>query len=469
MKTLFVIAVLFAAALVGGCDHHDHGHDGAHGIEVGHHDDHGGNGHGEHEGGGHDDHHGHGNTDGPAEVVTSFTDSTELFVEFPALVKGSESAFAAHFSWLSDFTAVAEGSATVILSGGGAPEERFSVNAPSIPGIFRPIAIPTHVGERNVVVELRSGDVSDTHDLGTFTVFPSLEAAIAAAPEEEDDEGLISFLKEQAWKVDFGMARAERRSLRPSIRANATIRVRSDQDVRFSAHSTGSVVASEGTFPYVGMRVRRDQVLALLVPQLVVLRAPIDGEVVEVSVTPGTYVQPGTPLFRVVNDRRLWIEAHVPEADAARLKEPTGIWFEAAGLPEPFEVDVGSKGVRLVSVGKAIDPVTHSVPVIFEFPNPDARLRVGMHVKARVLDERVRQVVAVPREALMEIEGQDVIFVQRGGESFERRVVRVGIFDGPWVEIRTGVQPGEWVVTQGAFLVRLAGASGEAPAHGHAH
>ena len=56
--------------------------------------------------------------------VTNYTANTELYVEFPVLVKNEEALFAAHLTRLADFKAVADGKLTVILSGNGQPEER---------------------------------------------------------------------------------------------------------------------------------------------------------------------------------------------------------------------------------------------------------------------------------------------------------------------------------------------------------
>ncbi|MFU8804974.1 MAG: efflux RND transporter periplasmic adaptor subunit, partial [Bradymonadaceae bacterium] len=59
--------------------------------------------------------------------------------------------------------------------------------------------------------------------------------------------------------------------------------------------------------------------------------------------------------------------------------------------------------------------------------------------------------------------------VQLGGEEFARRPVKLGIRDGAYVEVLTGIEPGEWVVATGAYSVKLAGASGDSIGHGHAH
>ena len=113
---------------------------------------------------------------------THFADRTELFVEFDALAKDAESPFAAHVTRLSDFKPLASGTVTAILSEGGASEERFTANAPSVPGIFRPVAKPQHAGQRRLVFEIAFDGAVSRHDLGLVTVFESEQAAIAAAP-----------------------------------------------------------------------------------------------------------------------------------------------------------------------------------------------------------------------------------------------------------------------------------------------
>jgi multidrug efflux pump subunit AcrA (membrane-fusion protein) len=63
----------------------------------------------------------------------------------------------------------------------------------------------------------------------------------------------------------------------------------------------------------------------------------------------------------------------------------------------------------------------------------------------------------------------DTAYVQTEGESFERRIVRLGVRDREYVEVLSGVEPGEHVVTRGAYAVKLAAAGTQVPAHGHAH
>lgn len=198
---------------------------------------------------------------------THFTDRTELFVELDALAKGAESAFAAHVTRLSDFKPLASGTVTAILSEGGAPEERFTSNAPSVPGIFRPVAKPQHAGQRRLVFEIAFDGAVSRHDLGLMTVFDSEAAAIAAAPKEEEDGGGIVYLKEQQWKTEFATAPVAEGEVRGSVPANGVLRPRPDGEARVGAPAGGRFLA-RGTYPQIGMTVARNQVLGAIAPRV---------------------------------------------------------------------------------------------------------------------------------------------------------------------------------------------------------
>ena len=114
-------------------------------------------------------------------AVTHYTGETELFVEFPALVKGEEAAFVAHLTRLADFKAVSEGTLVVRLSGGGQPEEAGESGVTGTPGIFKPRIAPRHAGKRRLSFTLSSPKLNLTHDLGEVEVFGDAKAAAAAA------------------------------------------------------------------------------------------------------------------------------------------------------------------------------------------------------------------------------------------------------------------------------------------------
>lgn len=198
------------------------------------------------------------------------------------------------------------------------------------------------------------------------------------------------------------------------------------------------------------------------------LKAPISGSIALVPLANGAAVEEGAKLFQIVDRRELWVEAHVAEADAARLQDPDGIAFDLPGLERAVEIIPGQNG-HLVGVGSMIDPDSRSVPVIFALSRPDRRIALNQDVQARVFTGGRRSVLSVPASAVIDDAGQRVVYVMRGGESFSRVPVRLGIRDGDRFEVLQGIRNGERVVSRGAMLVRLAAATPEAMGHGHAH
>lgn len=200
----------------------------------------------------------------------------------------------------------------------------------------------------------------------------------------------------------------------------------------------------------------------------IAVRAPIAGTIAAVSVAPGGYINEGQPLLHIVDASRLWLELRVAETDLGRIGQPDAASFTVEGFDGAFDVSTRS-GARVVGFGNVIDPVSRTTPLTFEFPNPDQRLRIGAAVRASIYAGNAAAVIAVPASALVDDNGQSVVYVQRGGEAFERRAVQTGMRDGDWVEIRSGIGAGERVVSKGAYQVRLASTGSGAGGEGHVH
>jgi cobalt-zinc-cadmium efflux system membrane fusion protein len=220
-----------------------------------------------HEGG---DDHAHGADaadERPALSFTDWTSTSELFIELPALVAGQASPCAAHVTNLDGFAALAAGRVSVVLRG-PAGEERFVNEAPTVPGIFRPVATPATTGPRRLLVEIRAPGFSADHDLGEVTVYASAAAAREAHPEGPEDGNRIPFLKEQQWPIDFATAVVAVRPVRSTLRATGSVVPRSDGEVLVTAPVAGRVLLGGAAFPRLGDRVVVDDVLGVVAPRL---------------------------------------------------------------------------------------------------------------------------------------------------------------------------------------------------------
>jgi multidrug efflux pump subunit AcrA (membrane-fusion protein) len=107
--------------------------------------------------------------------------------------------------------------------------------------------------------------------------------------------------------------------------------------------------------------------------------------------------------------------------------------------------------------------------VVWEVANPANAIPIGATVTVAVPLGAEVQGVTVPLTAVLEEDGIPVVYVQVAGESFTRRVVRLGAKAGDRAVIADGVRPGERVVSGAAYQVRLASLGSSVPAHGHEH
>ncbi len=106
---------------------------------------------------------------------------------------------------------------------------------------------------------------------------------------------------------------------------------------------------------------------------------------------------------------------------------------------------------------------------VFAEVNEGVEMPEGSFTEAQLAVGIPANGTAIPSAALLEDYGQYSVIVQLSGESFERRNIQVGKKNGSEVEVLNGLKPGEVVVTRGAYQVKMASMSGQAPAHGHAH
>jgi membrane fusion protein, heavy metal efflux system len=196
---------------------------------------------------------------------------------------------------------------------------------------------------------------------------------------------------------------------------------------------------------------------------LFVIRAPLSGVIAQRDAATGANVAAGTILFRVVDAAQVHVVGQLPEAEAARARA-----VSAAEIEIPRRQDRVAAG-RLASLGKVLDPQSRTLPITFSLDNRTLGLPVGQSVFLHLLMNATAPRPVVPTAAVVDDAGRPIVFIQREGETFERRAVTLGARTGSLVQIVEGIQAGDRVVTKGAYLVRLASLSTSVPAHGHVH
>ena len=462
-------------------------------------------------------------------AVTLWTDKTELFMEYPALLVGEPAKLLVHLTALSDFAPLRSGEVTLRFEpeGGGDAVEVVQ-ETPRSPGIYGPVVTLPAAGRWDLQLRVESPQVEDVLVVADLPVYAS--RADLPEPEPEGDDA-IAFLKEQQWKTPgFRTAFAEAGSLPAGIQAPGEIVPAAGRYAEIGAPVAG-LVDPEGASvaPAPGERVEKGQLLAVLTPALgesgsvvaaaraelreaehdydrakrlleveavperrveearirldaaretlagltggglvaadgrIRLRAPIAGVVAQRDLAPGSRVAAGDRLFTIVDPTVVWLRAHVPAAEAPKIRADAGATFVLEGGGARGEAS------RTVAVGSMVDAATRTVPVLYEVENPKGTIKVGAHARVTVHTGERAEGVVIPDSAVLEEDGRPIAYVQPEGEAFERRELVLGPRAGDRVLVRQGIAAGERVVTGAAYQVRLASLSTAVPAHGHEH
>jgi membrane fusion protein (multidrug efflux system) len=183
------------------------------------------------------------------------------------------------------------------------------------------------------------------------------------------------------------------------------------------------------------------------------LRAPLDGVVAQRDINVGDLVgEAGSTriLFRIVDNRLLDLTVTVPSSAMAKVQVGQPLTFTTDALP-------GQKFTGQVKfINPAVNETDRSIKVIAEIRNDPEVLKSGLFVKGLIVTGRRANVLEIPRSALLDWDvkaRQGDIWVVVQGQA-QRRKVQTGGLDRDWVEVASGLQAGDQVITRGGFNVQ---------------
>jgi membrane fusion protein (multidrug efflux system) len=174
--------------------------------------------------------------------------------------------------------------------------------------------------------------------------------------------------------------------------------------------------------------------------------APISGVIADRSIKAGNFVQLNSTVFRIVDTSRLEATLNVPERELATLKPGLPVQLLVDALPgKPFQG-------RVDRVAPVVDSGSGTFRVVCAFEG-GGLLQPGMFGRVKIDYDRRADALVIPRVALLDDESDPAVYSVRGGKAV-RVPVKLGYFDGEWVEVRAGLNPGERVVTAGKVALR---------------
>jgi membrane fusion protein (multidrug efflux system) len=186
------------------------------------------------------------------------------------------------------------------------------------------------------------------------------------------------------------------------------------------------------------------------------IRAPFTGLLGIRKVNLGQYLSGGSPVVPLQSLDPIYVDFTVPQQEVARLRVGGGVTvsFEGMSGAEPAG--------KITAVDSVVDPATRNLQAQATFPNTEGKLRPGMFVQTRVLLGKGSPLVSLPASAISYAPYGDSVFIVGevagpNGQKYrgvKQQFVKLGGSRGDQVAVVSGIEPGQEVVTSGAFKLR---------------
>jgi Cu(I)/Ag(I) efflux system membrane fusion protein len=198
--------------------------------------------------------------------------------------------------------------------------------------------------------------------------------------------------------------------------------------------------------------------------QRITFLAPSSGIVSDIKISEGQYVEEGALLYRIENITKLWLEAELYPDESTLVKSGDNITVRVNGFEsKPIEAKVTflspeyQANTQITIVRAAID-------------NPDLEFKPGMQAQVLFTHDS-RYAVAVPSDAVIREEKGTHVYIETGHNTFQPRMVKVGLEDFEQIEITEGLKQGDRIAISGAYLLysEIILKKGSDPMAGHNH
>ncbi|MRD47526.1 efflux RND transporter periplasmic adaptor subunit [Caenimonas koreensis DSM 17982] len=177
------------------------------------------------------------------------------------------------------------------------------------------------------------------------------------------------------------------------------------------------------------------------------LTAPFNGAVIQKKATVGELASPNAPVFTVADLSKVWVEANLSEDMLAKVKQGAAAVVTTGAYPgERF-------AGRVTYLAQVLEKDSRTVGARIEVPNPAGKLKPEMFANATIETGGQRQLMTVPDESILLLQGQPTVFVSQNGVFEARPVETEGKASGRTV-IKSGLKAGDQVVAAGAYALK---------------
>ncbi len=172
-----------------------------------------------------------------------------------------------------------------------------------------------------------------------------------------------------------------------------------------------------------------------------VLKAPFLGIIQETHVAPGSYVNVGQPVAALVRTNPLRFRAGIPERTSVGVSVDQPLTLVLEGQAEPIKA-------RISRISPALDVSSRALIIEADVDNADGRLRTGLFAEAEILVDADQRALAVPARSIVSFGGVEKVWTVVESKA-EPRQIRTGRREGDLVEVLSGLEAGDLVLSNG--------------------
>ena len=223
-----------------------------------------------------------------------------------------------------------------------------------------------------------------------------------------------------------------------------------DQAESTQVQAEGDLASAEAALKVLG--ISNPETLVKAPPSFEALvKAPIDGEVVEQNVAVGQLLQTGaTQCFMLSDTSTVFVLVNVYQKDLPYVRVGDTVTIQTESYPDVFHG-------RISYVAASLEPNTRTMQARIETSNPGQKLKKDMYVVATVDAGTIQNAIAVPDAAVLrDSENQPFVYAETTGNQFGRRTVTLGDSIKGQTQIQTGLNPGDRVIGNGSLFLQFA-------------
>ncbi|MGD2245066.1 MAG: efflux RND transporter periplasmic adaptor subunit [Candidatus Aminicenantes bacterium] len=182
------------------------------------------------------------------------------------------------------------------------------------------------------------------------------------------------------------------------------------------------------------------------------IRAPFSGIITDINVSPEEHVSGASELFTLVNIVKIQVHAKVLESEIGKMRVGREVELKFSAYPDRI-----FKG-KVKAISPIVNPEDKTCKVLIEAPNPEEKIKPGMHAEVEIVADIYADRLLVPQEAILHRGGRKLLFVYQDGLA-KWRYVQTGLENEDYAEILPaqrqgeGVQEGEQVIIDGHFTL----------------